>query len=69
MNCRYVCPNQMRKKQYGFLLCKHLMKDSENYNDINNAEKVICAYQYLCPRTNRAENTEYAKECYKYHSR
>lgn len=64
MACNYKCPNSHRTKHHRFLLCKHLMKDGVNYQDIDNACDVMCAHQHFCPTTKQTENTPQAKECY-----
>lgn len=64
----YICPYSKRLKQYQFLMCKKLMKDSINYGIKDNAKNCICAYQYHCPKTGRMENSDSAKNCYEYHS-
>ena len=61
---RYICPNQKRMREHGFLICKRAMQDGIDYSKKENASTVVCPHQHYCPTTNRAENTENAKECY-----
>ena len=67
--CGWKCPLRFEnRKQYGFLLCKKLMKSGVDYNKRENALQSICAFQYKCPKTGLQENTESAKRCYKHQS-
>lgn len=67
MACSYKCPYSYRSNNYKFLTCKLLLKDLDNKE---LALSAVCAFQHMCPTTNRIENiADKAKECYEYHSK
>nr|DAF90887.1 MAG TPA: hypothetical protein [Siphoviridae sp. ctnMR5] len=63
---KWQCPYAIRNNAVEFLLCKIMQKENVNYFDPKNAITACCAYQFHCNCSNRVENTEGAKECYRY---
>lgn len=58
---RYVCQHQKRDNAYPFLMCGLMLK--KNSFDARAAAEAYCMHQSHCSCTNRAENTDSAKNC------
>ncbi len=64
MAAKHICPAQIRKNIFDFLMCEFQKKDGVDYNLKDNARGIMCVNQHYCPCTKRNENTADYKACY-----
>lgn len=65
---KWECPFAYRTTHFEYLLCKQLMVTERSYIEPRDCVTAMCAHQRHCNCTHRVENTEKAKECFRYQS-
>lgn len=60
----FQCPNQYLHPAHVFIMCKKKLGSVSNVLYTSEAVKAYCPYQQHCYRTDSAENTKQALQCY-----